>query len=53
MATRGIGQLEGDRWSMVETLRRLVESRHRDLGVGAARDPECEVDKFRGALQEL
>ena len=53
LATRGIGPWEGDRWSMVERLRRMVEPRHRDLGVVAARDPEGEVVKFRGALQEL
>ena len=49
----GAGQLDGDRWSMVERLRRMVESRHRDLGVVAARNPEGEVDKFREVLQEL
>ena len=31
----------------------MVESRHRDLGLVAARSPEGEVDKFRGVLEEL
>ena len=53
LTTRGMGQGERDRGSMVEKLRRMVEPRHQDVGVVAAHDPEGEVAKFRGVLRDL
>ena len=43
LSTRGISQSGEYRLGMVERLRPIVESRHRDLGVVAARDTEGEV----------
>ena len=53
LSTRGISQSERNRLSMVKRLRRMAESRHQDLGVVEARDPEGEVNKLRGVLEEL
>ena len=53
LSTRGISKAGEDHFDMVERLRRIVESRRRDLGLVAAREPEGEIDKFREVLGEL
>ena len=53
LAVSGIKPTERNRWSMVDRLQRMAESRERDLRVVEALDLEGEAEKFRGALVAL
>ena len=53
LSIRGIKPTEGNRWSMVDRLQRMAESRQRDLRVVEALDLEGEAEKFRGVLVDL
>ena len=53
LSTRRINQSKGNRWSMVDRLQRMAESRQRDLGVVEALDLEGEAEKFREVLVDL